>query len=112
MQIQTHSEFYPFEVLVFLSSPSHVRFCRISQRYRANVFSSGEFGYLDQSRSSHQGCCIKNTAHKSFAIFIGKHMLETLFNKATGLQACNFMKKRLEYRCFPVNIAKFLRAPI
>ena len=87
-------------------------FVEFPSRTAQIFFSSGEFGYLDQSRSSHQGCCIKNTAHKSFAIFIGKHMLETLFNKATGLQACNFMKKRLEYRCFPVNIAKFLRAPI
>ena len=26
-----------------------------------------------------------------------------------GLQACNIIKKRLQHRCFPVNIAKFLR---
>ena len=26
-----------------------------------------------------------------------------------GLQACNFIRKRLQQRCFPVNIAKFLR---
>ena len=25
-----------------------------------------------------------------------------------GLQACNFIKRRLQHRCFPVNIAKFL----
>ena len=24
-----------------------------------------------------------------------------------NIQACNFIKKRLQYRCFPVNIAKF-----
>ena len=29
-----------------------------------------------------------------------------------GLQSCNFVKKRLRHRCFPVNIAKFLRKPI
>ena len=28
------------------------------------------------------------------------------------LKACNFVKKRLQYRCFPVDIAKFLRTPI
>ena len=33
---------------------------------------------------------------KNFAVF-------------TGLQACNFIKKRLQHRCFSVNIAKFLR---
>ena len=29
-----------------------------------------------------------------------------------GPWACNFIKKRLQHRCFPVNIAKFLRTPI
>ena len=32
-------------------------------------------------------------------------MLESLFNRVAG-QACNFIKKRLQHRCFPVNIAK------
>ena len=39
-------------------------------------------------------------------------MLESLFNKAADLQACNFIKKRLEYSYFPVIIEKFLRIPI
>ena len=36
-------------------------------------------------------------------------MLESHFNKVAGLKACNFIKKRLEHRCFVVNIAKFIR---
>ena len=36
-------------------------------------------------------------------------MLESLFNKFTDLQACNFIKKRLQLLCFPVNISKYLR---
>ena len=36
-------------------------------------------------------------------------MLGSLFNKAAHLKACNF---RLKHRCFPVNIAKFLKTPI
>ena len=36
-------------------------------------------------------------------------MLESLFDKVAGLKVCNFIKKRLQHRCFPVNIAKFLR---
>ena len=36
-------------------------------------------------------------------------VLESLFNNVSGLRACNFIKKRLEHRCFPVNFAKFLR---
>ena len=39
-------------------------------------------------------------------------MLESLFNKFAGLQTGNFITKRLEHRCFPVNIAKFLKTPI
>ena len=35
-------------------------------------------------------------------------MLESLFNKVTGLQAF-FIKNRLQHSCFPVSIAKFLR---
>ena len=31
--------------------------------------------------------------------------------KAEAPQACNFIKKRLWHRCFPVNFAKFLRTP-
>ena len=35
------------------------------------------------------------------------------FLKSCRPEACNFniIKKRLRYRCFPVNIAKFLRTP-
>ena len=40
----------------------------------------------------------------------------TLFTKKTSVleslgnqKACNFIKKRLQHTCFPVNIAKFLK---
>ena len=35
-------------------------------------------------------------------------MSESLFNKVAGSQVCNFVKKILQYRCFPVKFAKFL----
>ena len=38
-------------------------------------------------------------------------MLESLFNEVWELKACNFIKKRLQHRCLPVNIAKFIRTP-
>ena len=48
---------------------------------------------------------------KSSANFTGKTpVLESLFTKAAGPQACNFVKKRIEHRCFTVKFAKFLRA--
>ena len=36
-------------------------------------------------------------------------MLESFLNKDQDLQACNFLKKRLQHRCFPVNIAKIFK---
>ena len=38
-------------------------------------------------------------------------MLEYLFNKVAGLKVSNFIKTGLQHRCFPANIAKFLRTP-
>ena len=38
--------------------------------------------------------------------------MEFLFNKDARLQVYNFIKKKLQHRCFLVNIVKFLRKPI
>ena len=47
---------------------------------------------------------------KNFTKFTGKHLCWSLFfNKVSGLEACNFIKKRLQHRCFPVNFVEFLR---
>ena len=55
----------------------------------------------------------KNAVLKNFAIFTEKQLFWSLFlNRNTGLQYCNFIKKRLQHKCFPVNIAKFLRTPV
>ena len=35
-------------------------------------------------------------------------MLEFLFDIVAGLQLCNFLKRRLQHRCFAVKFAKFL----
>ena len=53
------------------------------------------FIFLYSSRSH---MFFKIGAHKNFAILTKKTpALETLFNKTSGLQACNFIKKRLLY---------------
>ena len=39
-------------------------------------------------------------------------MLESLSNKVADLNAGNFIIKKLQHRCFPVNIAKFLRTTL
>ena len=55
----------------------------------------------------------KKAVHKNLAIFTEKHLRWSLFlNKNVGLQSWNFIKKRLQHRFFPVNIAKFLRTPV
>ena len=38
-------------------------------------------------------------------------VLESLFNKVAGLNACSFIKKRLHHKYFPVKFAKLLRKP-
>ena len=74
-----------------------------------------------------------NKQKQPFAIFIEKHLRWSLFlrksqasvlkkfqysqkntcvgfsfNKVTDLKVCNCIKKRLQYRCFAINMAKFL----
>ena len=50
-------------------------------------------------------------ALKNFANFTGKiHVLEIPIKKASGPQACKFIKKRLQQRYFLVKFAKFSRA--
>ena len=39
-------------------------------------------------------------------------MLESVFNKIAGVQAYNFMKRRLQHKCFPVKKTEFLRTTI
>ena len=63
-----------------------------------------------RSRNCRTSCSqifIKISGLKNFAIFIGKH--QSLFRKFAGLEARKSIKRRLQHRCFPVNIAKFLR---
>ena len=49
---------------------------------------------------------------ESFAIFTEKHLCLSLFLIILRTEAWNIIKKRLQYKYFPVNIAKFLRTAI
>ena len=51
----------------------------------------------------------KKGVFKRLAFFTGKHALESLFNTFAGLQACNFIKKRLQDRCFLSEICENLK---
>ena len=62
------------------------------------------------SRSSRRRCSIKKGVLRNFAKFTGKHLCQSLFfNKVASLRPATLSKKRLWYRCFLVNFAKFLR---
>ena len=78
---------------------------------RQNIcFSTGNLilNFRDSCRS-----CSKKTVLKNFAIFTGKHLYWSHFLIFTfhvlDLPACNFIKKRLQHKFFPVKFAKFLR---
>ena len=53
------------------------------------------------SRSNHRRCSLKKAFLKNFAIFKEKHLFWSFL-----------FIKLLQRKCFPVNIAKFLRRPI
>ena len=55
-------------------------------------------------RISHRRCSVKNGVLGNFAKFTGEHLCQILFfNK----KACNFSKKSLWHRRFPVNLGNF-----
>ena len=66
--------------------------------------------YETSFRSSHRRCSTLFSKISKFSLEVP--VLEFLVNKVAGLKACNFIERRLQHRCFPVHIAKFLRKPI
>ena len=69
----------------------------------------GAFLLKEDTEAVTGGFLLKKMFLKISSIFTGKHVCWSLF---LGLQACNFIKKRLQRRCFVVDIAKFLRVPL
>ena len=61
-------------------------------------------------RSNHQRCSVKKDFLKNFANFTEKHPCWSLF--LIKFQASNFIKMRLQPRCFLEKFAKFVRKPI
>ena len=56
--------------------------------------------------------CKKWCSQKAWKFHRKTPVLESIFNKVAGLWACNFIKKKLQHRCFPMKFAKLLRTPI
>ena len=59
-------------------------------------------------RSSHRRYSVRKGVLQNFAIFTRKYLCQSLFFK---LKPATLSKKKLRHRCFPVNFAKFWRAP-
>ena len=51
---------------------------------------------------------LQNSVLKYFVIFTGNTCVGVFFDKVESLQACNFIKKRLQHVYFLVNIVKSL----
>ena len=58
------------------------------------------------NRSGRPEVFSKKGVLRNFPKFTGKHLCQSLF-----LRPATLLKKKLYDRCFPVNFAKFLRAP-
>ena len=70
---------------------------------------------LSLYRSSHRRCSVRKDVLRNFPKFTGKHLCQSLFLikfQASGLRPATLLKTRLWHRCFPVNLAKFLRTPV
>ena len=61
------------------------------------------------STSSRSQMLFKIGFLRNITILRENTVLEPLSNKVAGLKACNIIEKRLQHRCFLVNIAKHLR---
>ena len=95
-----------YREVLSITSPN----CSIVKYYSkiSNTFHQIKFQKSIMNRSY-----IKKAVLKNFAIFTEKHLSWCLFlYKYANLQSWNFIGKRLQHRCFPVNIAKFLRTPV
>ena len=62
------------------------------------------------SEAATRGALLKKSVLKNFTNYTGKHLCWSLF--LIKLQTCNFIKKRLQHRYFPVKFAKFLTTSI
>ena len=64
-------------------------------------------------RSSQRRWSMRKGVLKNSANFTGKHLCWSLFSiKLQAWIPATLLKKRLQHRCFPVKVAKFLRIPI
>ena len=67
---------------------------------------------IEQQKQPPEVFCLKKMFLKISQFSQENTCIGVSFYKVAGLQTCNFIKKRLQHRFFPVNNAKVLRTPI
>ena len=69
--------------------------------------------YFIRFKRSHWRCSTEKGVLRDFAKLTDGDLCQSLFfNEGAGPRSLNLFKKRLRHRCFPVNFAKSLRAPL
>ena len=71
------------------------------------------FSVLIETKFSSFSIFFSNSHNKKWKCYTTNRLslTSTVFIEVHNLQACNFVKERLQHRCFPVKFAKFLRTP-
>ena len=67
---------------------------------------------LTHRKQCPEAICKKSFSSKFCNIHRETPVLESLFNKFVDLQACNFIKKRLQHRYFSCEYCKIFKTPI
>ena len=100
--LQDISNAWPTNCFLFLFWHHFIRHASTSTTVAGSQLKLG-FDDLGIEEAAVRSCFIKISVLENFAIFRGKHLCWNLIR----LQA--FIKNRLQYKCFPVNIVKLLR---
>ena len=83
-------------------------FLQLTAFYISQSLLAKHINISKQNRSIHPEVFCKKGALKYLTIFVRKHLCQNLlFNKVGGLKPATLSKKRIRYRCFPVNFTKF-----
>ena len=107
-----------FNIVDFVVIPSYIElpWCLTFIFYQKYFYDKMDlklfYFHVTNYRSSRPEVFCRKGLLRNFATFTGKHLCQSLFfNKVAGLRPATLSKKRLWHRCFPVNVAKFLRTP-
>ena len=90
-------------VIYGLNLSFKMQFLRVSSSKNDRFFLRGLS--FSCCRSSHPRCSVKKGVLRNFTKFTGKQLSLCFNNKVAGLSSATLLKKKLWYRCFPVNFA-------